>query len=176
MTSNFSVIEVSIWPSCMHRHGRGSGRLVDRSEGGDEMNARLAKPLQGMEAQPVFWRIRPHAREDDDKLVFTVDYNGLIAECNRAVGRLLGCLPSELIWQPISNLLPKLADIALVKDQTINPYLRFLSRAGYQFDLTNVKGAHIACRVFFCEVGSIGHRFLKVIVCPVLSDSMAAGG
>lgn len=138
------------------------------------MNARLATPLTLVETKPAFWRIRPHVQEED-KLVFTVDYNGLIAECNRAVSNLLGYLPSELIWQPISRLLPKLSDIALVKDQNINPYLRFLSRAGYQFDLTSMKGAHIACRVFFCEVGSIGHRFLKVVVCPIEHEALDTG-
>ena len=134
------------------------------------MNARLVTPLIAYKPQPNV-RHLPHQDADEDRLVLTVHYNGMIAECNRAGGRLLGCLPSELVWQPISRLLPKLQNVALVQGQNVNPYLSFLSRAGYLFDLQNLKGAHIACRVFFCEVGCMGQRFLRVIICPQIQDS-----
>lgn len=103
---------------------------------------------------------------DDDRLVLTLHYNGMISECNKAGGKLLGCRPSELIWQHISKLLPQLKNIALLQDQDLNPYLRFLSRVGYKFEVIDFKGAHLICKVFFCEIGSMGNRLLRVIICP----------
>lgn len=107
---------------------------------------------------------------DDNRLVLTLHYNGMITDCNKAGGKLLGCLPSELIWQHVSKLLPQLKDIALTQGQNLNPYLRFLSRAGYKFDVISLKGAHLVCKVFFCEIGSMGHRFLRVIICPLSQE------
>ena len=107
---------------------------------------------------------------DDTKLVLTLNYSGMISDCNKAGGRLLGCLPSELIWQHISRLLPQLKNIALMQGQNLNPYLHFLSRVGYKFDVISLKGAHLVCKVFFCEIGCMGHRFLRVIICPIAQE------
>ena len=35
--------------------------------------------------------------------------NGMILNCNKASGDLLGCDPEKLKWQPIARLLPQLA-------------------------------------------------------------------
>ena len=110
---------------------------------------------------------------ENDSLVLTLHYNGMISDCNKAGGKLLGCLPSELIWQHISRLLPQLKNIALMQGQNLNPYLRFLSRVGYKFDVISLKGAHLVCKVFFCEIGCMGHRFLRVIICPIAQEQTA---
>lgn len=105
--------------------------------------------------------------ENDDRLVLTLHLNGMITECNKAGGRLLDCLPSELVWRHISQLLPQLKNVALMQGQNLSPYLRFLSRVGYQFEVISLKGAHLLGKVFFCEIGSMDHRFLRVIICPL---------
>lgn len=110
---------------------------------------------------------------ENDKLILTLHYNGMITDCNKAGGRLLGCLPSELIWQHISRLLPQLKNISLTQGQDLNPYLRFLSRVGYKFEVIGSKGVHMVCKVFFCEIGSMGHRFLRVIICPLTQEQAA---
>lgn len=86
---------------------------------------------------------------DENRLVLTLHYNGMITECNKAGGRLLGCLPSELIWQHISRLLPQLKNVALMEGSNLNPYLHFLSRVGYKFDVISLRGARLIARVFF---------------------------
>lgn len=111
---------------------------------------------------------------DDNRLVLTLHFNGMITECNKAGSRLLGCLPSELIWQHISRLLPQLKNVALMNGANLNPYLHFLSRVGYKFDVISLKGVHLIARVFFCEIGSMEHRFLRVIICPLASERMAS--
>ena len=112
--------------------------------------------------------------EQEGRLVLTLHYNGMITECNKAGSRLLGCLPSELIWQHISRLLPQLKDIALMQGTNLNPYLHFLTRVGYQFEVISLRGMRMLARVFFCEVGSMDHRFLRVIVCPLAESRMAS--
>ncbi len=119
---------------------------------------------------------QPAASDDSDenRLVLTLHYNGMITECNKAGGKLLGCLPSELIWQHISRLLPQLQNVALMEGSNLNPYLHFLSRVGYKFDVISLKGARLIARVFFCEIGSMEHRFLRVIICPLSQERMAS--
>ena len=109
---------------------------------------------------------------DENRLVLTLHYNGMITECNKAGGKLLGCLPSELIWQHISRLLPQLKNVALMEGSNLNPYLHFLSRVGYKFDVISLRGARLIARVFFCEIGSMEHRFLRVIICPLSQERM----
>ncbi len=73
----------------------------------------------------------------------------------------------------LSKFLPKLQNIALVQGENVNPYLNFLSRAGYLFNLQTTKGVHLACKVFFCVVGCMEQHFLRVIICPqAQSDKM----
>jgi PAS domain-containing protein len=129
------------------------------------MNAHLVSSIFKYQPTPAIKRIS-HKALDEDRLILAVNDNGMIAECNRASGKLLGCMPSELIWQPLSKLLPKLQNVALLQGQNVNPYLSFLSRAGYLFDLQTTKGVHLACRVFFCIVGCMEQHFLRVIICP----------
>jgi light-regulated signal transduction histidine kinase (bacteriophytochrome) len=111
---------------------------------------------------------------DENRLVLTLHFNGMITECNRAGSRLLGCLPSELIWQHVSRLLPQLKNVALMEGSNLNPYLHFLSRVGYKFDVISHRGARLVARVFFCEIGSMEHRFLRVIICPLSQERMAS--
>jgi hypothetical protein len=117
---------------------------------------------------------RQSVPDDEDRLELTLYYNGMITECNKAGGRLLDCLPSELVWQHISRLLPQLKNIALMQGQNLNPYLRFLSRVGYKFEVIGLKGAHLIGKAFFCEIGSMDHRFLRVIICPLSQESMVS--
>lgn len=125
-------------------------------------HASIAKPVAASE------------ENDENRLVLTLHYNGMITECNKAGGRLLGCLPSELIWQHISRLLPQLKNVALMEGPNLNPYLHFLSRVGYKFEVISLKGARLIARVFFCEIGSMEHRFLRVIICPLAQERMAS--
>jgi hypothetical protein len=112
--------------------------------------------------------------ENEDRLVLTLHLNGMITECNKAGERLLDCLPSELVWRHISQLLPQLKNVALMQGQNLSPYLRFLSRVGYQFEVISLKGAHLLGKAFFCEIGSMDHRFLRVIICPLSQESMVS--
>lgn len=111
---------------------------------------------------------------EENRLVLTLHYNGMITECNKAGGKLLGCRPSELIWRHISLLLPQLRNVALMDGVNMNPYLHFLSRIGYKFDVISLSGARLIARVFFCEIGNIDHRFLRVIICPLYPERMAS--
>lgn len=139
------------------------------------MNARLVSSIVEYQALSAVKHIG-HKALDEDRLILTVNDNGMISECNRAAGKLLGCMPSELIWQPLSKLLPKLQNVALVQGQNVNPYLNFLSRAGYLFDLQTTKGVHLACKVFFCVVGCMEQHFLRVIICPQTQPDIPSTG
>lgn len=131
-------------------------------------------PLLEYKHSSAIKQITANDGSDENRLVLTLHFNGMITECNKACVRLLGCLPSELIWQHISRLLPQLKNVSLMEGSNLNPYLHFLTRVGYKFDVISLKGARIICRVFFCEIGSMEHRFLRVIICPLSTERLVS--
>ena len=138
------------------------------------MISQRTPPLIEYKRVPVAKPLAASDDSDENRLVLTLHYNGMITECNKAGGKLLGCLPSELIWQHISRLLPQLKNVALMEGSNLNPYLHFLSRVGYRFDVISLRGARLIARVFFCEIGSMEHRFLRVIICPLSPERVAS--
>jgi PAS domain-containing protein len=102
------------------------------------MISQRTTPLIEYKQASVAKRAAVSDESDENRLVLTLHYNGMITECNKAGGKLLGCLPSELIWQHISRLLPQLKNVALMEGPNLNPYLHFLSRVGYKFDVISL--------------------------------------
>ncbi len=98
--------------------------------------------------------------------VLTLLQNGMILACNKACGELLGVEPEKLVWQPMSRLVPQLADISLISDKKINPYLKFLSVAGHRFDVVSTNGRHIICELFFSVVDEFGKCCLQITMKP----------
>lgn len=103
---------------------------------------------------------------EDEAVVLTVDTNGLIRNCNKAAGKLMGCASSMLVWQPVSNVLPQLAGTSLMQGDHINPRLRFLSRVGHRFELAMPGGGHDSGRIFFNDLENAGRHIVRLIICP----------
>ena len=138
------------------------------------MISQRTTPLIEYKQASVAKQVAVSDESDENRLVLTLHYNGMITECNKAGGKLLGCLPSELIWQHVSRLLPQLKNVALMEGSNLNPYLHFLSRVGYKFEVISLRGARLFAKVFFCEIGDMEHRFLRIIVCPLSQERMAS--
>ena len=105
--------------------------------------------------------------EMNDVARLTLYENGIIKECNKAGAELLGCAPNKLNWLNISTFLPKLGEVALLEGERVNPYLRFLSRIGHQFELIGMSGAHFTSHLFFNEAESLSPQCLRVIIKPI---------
>lgn len=101
------------------------------------------------------------------EVVLTLLENGMILNCNLAGESLLGCDSNKLIWQPISKLLPQLADLTLMLNKKINPYLKFLSVVGHRYEVRAVNGTHFACELFFSEVEELGRHCLRIVMRPI---------
>ena len=108
-----------------------------------------------------------HNLAKNKEAVLTLLENGMILNCNEAGARLLGCDSSKLTWQPISRLLPQLADLALLVDKKINPYLKFLSVVGHRYEVRAMNGTHFACELFFSEVEEFGRHCLRLVLQPI---------
>ncbi len=94
--------------------------------------------------------------------------DGVIQDCSKESAKLLGYIPKNLIKLHISKLLPKLVEIELLKAQRVNPYLRFLSRIDYQFELIAMNGNRFVGQIFFSDIDNEeGHR-LVVLINPVI--------
>ena len=96
-----------------------------------------------------------HNLAKNKEAVLTLLENGMILNCNQAGASLLGCDSSKLTWQPISRLLPQLADLALLVDKKINPYLKFLSVVGHRYEVRAMNGTHFACELFLARGRSL---------------------
>jgi len=132
------------------------------------MNASsIAHQAKGMHASNLLNNHYHHENAGLNLPVLTIYDNGMIRSCSKAAIELLGCSLDQLRWRHISTFLPQLADMAIIQSGKINPNLRFLSRIGYSFDLINIRGAHIACALFFSEVEHFDRHYLRVIFRPV---------
>lgn len=109
----------------------------------------------------------------DEPAVFTLDANGLIRNCNRAAGQLLGCSSSKLVWQHVSHILPQLSDTSLMQDGHINPRLRFLSRIGHRFQLAIPGGKRKSGRIFINDLENAGRHIVRLIVYPDGQSNLA---
>lgn len=99
--------------------------------------------------------------------LLTLDENGIIKECNKAGAELLGCAANKLTWLNISKFLPRLGEVALLQGERVNPYLRFLSRVGHQFELIGMGGVHLTSQLFFNEAENQNPHYLRIIIQPV---------
>lgn len=104
---------------------------------------------------------------EDDVVVLTLNDNGMIRDCSKACGKLLGCASDRLIWRHVSMLLPQLAKTALMLGGQINPRLRFLSHIGHRFEVVAPDGVRFISKLFFNDVEHSGRHNLRVIICPV---------
>lgn len=108
---------------------------------------------------------------ENDLAVLTLYDNGIIRDCNMEIADLLGCTSKNLIWQHISTFLPQLGEVPLLNGETVNPYLKFLSRVGYRFEVVGSNGARFFSAVFFNDVEDFGRHCLRVIFQPITYPS-----
>lgn len=93
--------------------------------------------------------------------------NGMILGCNTAGAELLGATPGKLVWRHIARLLPQLADISLILDKKINPYLNFLSLSGHRFEVIGVNGVSITCELIFKVLEEFDRHCLRITLYPI---------
>lgn len=109
--------------------------------------------------------------KESEAAVLIVSGDGVICECNKAGENLVGGSPKNLPKLHISRLLPKLAEIDLLKGERTNPYLRFLSRIGHPFEVISMSGKHFTGRLFFSDVKNCGLHRLIVMIHPVHQEN-----
>lgn len=109
------------------------------------------------------------ASENDGMAVLTIiASNGMICRCNRLAALMLNSIPSKIVRQNVSRVLPQLKHIELIQAARVNPYLRFLSRIDHHFEVIAMNGRHFASNLYFNEVEDLGQHYLRLILRPVL--------
>ena len=96
----------------------------------------------------------------------TMDDRGMICDCSRAGETLFGYSLKDLVWKPISRLLPELSGIQLVKNGKFNSQLAFLSRCGQPFLAVNQLGNIFLNNLNFVLLNYSGKYAIRVIVQP----------
>ncbi|WP_430228771.1 hypothetical protein [Nitrosomonas communis] len=107
---------------------------------------------------------------ESEYVVLILSEDGIIRDCNKAGADLLGGWPKNLPKLHVSRLLPKLAEIDLLKGEQANPYLRFLSRIGHHFEVVSMSGVHFAGKLFFSDVKDCGSHRMIIMIYPVYQE------
>ena len=105
--------------------------------------------------------------DTEDMAVLTISNEGIICQCNQAASTLLKGIPSQVIWQNISTVLPQLKDVRLIINEAVNPHLRFLSRIGHHFDVVDLYGIRFTGKLYFNDIEELGCRCLRLIIRPL---------
>ena len=109
--------------------------------------------------------------QNNNSAVITLQENGIIFHCTKAAGELLGWAPKKLARQLLSKLVPQLADLSLVSDEKISPYLRFLSMAGHRFEVIGKNGVHFSSELFFSrQEVDLNMHFIRVVFHPIRNE------
>jgi hypothetical protein len=107
----------------------------------------------------------------DEVARLTLDSRGSIIDCNGAGESLFKIRRNALVKRHVSELLPQLAQLELLKNDQINPHLRFLIRIGRTFQAVNQDGEHFVSEIFLNVLGSAGSGQLSLIVRPIETSS-----
>ncbi len=94
-----------------------------------------------------------------------LDGTGLIRRCSGAVEALFGYSAADVMWQPISKLLPDFSSISLFKDGQLNPMVNYLCRCGHLFRAQGKGGASFDSELFFITLPS-QEKTVRLIVKP----------
>lgn len=127
------------------------------------MNVQLKEALSETHDQ-----FHNHGRRDK-AATFLVSENGMILDANVKGARLLGCSPKHSAKHHISRLLPNLAEIDLLEEggERVNPYLRYLSRIGYNFKIIASDGKHFTGELFFSDLKNIDQHQILIMIYPI---------
>jgi len=96
----------------------------------------------------------------------TLDERGMICDCSKTGEKLFGYSRTDLVWKHVSELLPELAEISLVKNGELNQQLGFLSHCGHHFLAINRLGNIFMNELFFVLLDYAGRRTIRMIVQP----------
>lgn len=96
----------------------------------------------------------------------TLDEGGMICDCSEAGVKLFGYSRKDLVWQPVSKLLPELSEIQLVKNGQFNSQLGFLCRCGQPFLAINRVGNVFLNNLNFVLLNYAGKYAIRVILQP----------
>lgn len=115
-----------------------------------------------------------HDVEHHEPAGLTLNRRGAICNCNAAAETLFGFHHDELLKQPISRLLPELADIEWVQDGRPNHHLSFLSRIGQSLQAVTRDGRQFASRFTVTDLGNAENCRLRMVIWRAEDD--AQGG
>jgi len=102
----------------------------------------------------------------DNKIELTLNEQGMICGCDIPTGDLFGYRRGASAWGHISELMPELAAIKLMRDGQINPRLRFLSHIGHRFQLISFGGKLFDVKFFIRAIENQGQRYLRAMIFP----------
>lgn len=105
--------------------------------------------------------------------ILTVSSNGMVLECNEISEKILDIPLQHPDGLHISRLFPQLQDINLLEaeGERVNPYLRFLSRIGRNFEIVSMTGRQFLGELFFSDITYQNRHQIIIMVYPVRQEN-----
>lgn len=117
-------------------------------------------------------------RAFESKMELTLDEEGIICSCDisaDSTGYLFGYHQDAPACGHISKLMPELASIKLIRDDRINPRLRFLSHIGHRFQLASPDGHIFDVKFFIRIIKNQNRPYLKAMIFPFETEFNPVG-
>ena len=106
-----------------------------------------------------------------EQVALVLDDRGIIRDCSKAGEQLFGYRRSELAWQHISKLIPRLSDVQLVQSGQINPQLEFLCHCGLPFQARNQQGITFDSELHFIRLEHGDSKKIRLIITPPIEGN-----
>lgn len=100
-----------------------------------------------------------------------IDENGLIESIDAAGPNFLGSASIFLKARHISILIPEFNQFTLLRNDEINPRLKFLTRIGKSFQVNKFNGGCMLCRMCVHLVERSGMHLVRIMLRPSGSGS-----
>jgi hypothetical protein len=100
----------------------------------------------------------------------TIDYDGMICDCDHDGEALFKCQRDEMIEHHVSTLLPQLVELDVVRDSKTNSVLRFCCRVGHHFAAVARNSETFVAELFLNILDNTGHGRVSVVVRPVRAE------
>lgn len=113
---------------------------------------------------------QPDIRSDfsHSPAILTVANDGTVMECNDIGEEILELPKAHCHRTPIAMLLPQLGKIDLLEEsgERVNPYLRFLSRIGRNFEIITMNGRQFSGELYFNDINFHNQHRIIIMIYP----------
>lgn len=159
MSNAIAAVVFTLQIAIINCHNPGDEMKLQSEDNAASGNYASVKAMRAEDA-------RHHPSEQHEPPALSLDDRGMILDCSKSFGKLLGFQRSDLVWQHVSTLFPQLAGVELVQAGHVNSLLSYLCRCGKLYQAKNRQGDFLSINLSFVRIQYKGKGILRLIAHP----------